>query len=560
MEEFFERRRKSNAATLRASNGVDRQRFVSRLRHSKGHPCPGVHSTTKVFVWDTFPPYEPMLYRCRISKAAREDVFTSFNDKTRRYDPITDSWDCYKGWSEDTRDDDTMEEIELYGEDPLFASVMSTSLASPLDSTPQHSAGSPQSSQRTSLPSLPPAVPSPTYSSTEASASLRLDPQPVAQEDEGMPGQKTELSATAMFVDPPALEPLPSSPRHHASAPDNLMMTIHRPSQEAFASSPQRDGTVTDSPPPNLMRVNGEFFHSALIFRYGFHGFDLRPQDFQFSKKALANDPKKIRDLRRAYLAERENLPIAYYKPLMDFTDILISNRQKELHKIPGSPVPLSGFWDLGPHSPRRLPLPTPSTEQSLSAFIKVRPLRCSKTRRVVYFLKMVESSDVRFHVVVNHAATAIECYRRGWRTSLEVLRHLTEVGKPFGTFVPRLQEFTGPAITRACRVLGWRRNGYVFRPEDFAEYEDLRLTFLETQPHARAGGQEGGIVWRLTVDDIGLAAVLRGPSPSAHATGNIFTAPNGAEFVNDRLTEEEMDMLCGKYQVYTGSSIIFSP
>jgi hypothetical protein len=46
------------------------------------HPSPCPKSKVKVFVWETFPPYEPALFRRRVSKDAAGDVFGSQNKST----------------------------------------------------------------------------------------------------------------------------------------------------------------------------------------------------------------------------------------------------------------------------------------------------------------------------------------------------------------------------------------------------------------------------------------------------------------------------------------------
>jgi hypothetical protein len=175
---------------------------------------------------------------------------------------------------------------------------------------------------------------------------------------------------------------------------------------------------------------------------------------------------------------------------------------------------------------------------------------------RTLYLIKPVEpDSNVTFNLVVGHATTALECYRRSWRSIPEVVKHLTQVGKPFKTYIPRLPLFTGPASVRVCRPLGFRAKGFKFRPHDYTHYEDVRRVFFDL-PHSRAAIQAGGIIWRLGVDVLGAEVALRGPSPSAHEFGDIVTSPSGSQFVDDQLTAEEMDMLCGKYSCYTGSSV----
>jgi len=186
-----------------------------------------------------------------------------------------------------------------------------------------------------------------------------------------------------------------------------------------------------------------------------------------------------------------------------------------------------------------------------------VCPLTCSRTSRMFYVIKTVQpDKDISFHLVVDNATTALECYRRDWRTIPDVVKHLTEVGKPFRTFNSRARMFTGPTSIRHCSPLGWRRKDFVFRLDDYRHYEDVFLSFLQLS-HAHASLQSGGILWRLSVDVIGTEIALQGPSADAHVFGDIVTAPNGDQFVSDRLTDEEMDLLCGKYYVYTGWSDI---
>jgi hypothetical protein len=220
-------------------------------------------------------------------------------------------------------------------------------------------------------------------------------------------------------------------------------------------------------------------------------------------------------------------------------------------------------MWDLSAASSDRLPLPNPQTELSLTPSLRVRPAVCSITKRTLYFIYEAKhegkgSPDISFHLAVDHAATALECYRRQWSTVTDVIQHLIQVGMSFETFVARHKMFTAPVDTQICLPLGSKKHNYLFLPSDYAKYVAVRTAFLE-RAHARAGIQSNGIVWRLTMDVLGAEAVLRGPTPSAQVFGRMFTSTSGTQYVNDRLTEEEMDLLCGKYTIYTGSSNIFS-
>jgi hypothetical protein len=292
-----------------------------------------------------------------------------------------------------------------------------------------------------------------------------------------------------------------------------------------------------------------------LVYRYGFRGFDGGTGNPLFTYQGFEYTANALDKVQRIYLGHGETLPPSCHRAFINFTNILIANHRNEVEKRNDvNYISLGGLWDLSATNPRRIALPGPQTEESLSPSLRVRILPYEA--RKLYLIKSVEPDcDVTFELVVEHAVTALECYRRSWRSIPEVVKHLTQVGKPFQTFIPRLPLFTGAASIRVCRPLGFRSKNFKFRRCDYTHYEDVRRAFFEL-PHSRAAIQAGGIIWRLGVDVLGAEVALRGPSPSAHEFGNIVTSPSGSQFVDDQLTVDEMDMLCGKYNCYTGSSV----
>jgi hypothetical protein len=326
MDDFFRRRHRQNAKAAEKMNDVALQHIADLIKLNKGHPCPDTKSKVKVFVWETFPPYEPALFRRRVTKDAAASTFMSFNKSTRRYDPYKNEWDCYGGWSSDKISDETREADYIYGLDgdvpmtipaPLPLATSPTSL--PEENPPQHSTDIPQAQvpQGTDSQQCSPA--------TQASTPHFPRHQPLAREDE------------PMAIDPSAQsEPAPSIPKHHPSekdAPDDTM-AIHHPPQLDLApplnpqdksteapSTAVADPTVQQEPtsrsnldePP--VRIDGYAWQDALLYRYGFCGFDLGPGDFAFPKKAIDCQDKTVKHLERAYLAKGERLPSTYYKP-----------------------------------------------------------------------------------------------------------------------------------------------------------------------------------------------------------------------------------------------------
>jgi hypothetical protein len=71
--------------------------------------------------------------------------------------------------------------------------------------------------------------------------------------------------------------------------------------------------------------------------------------------------------------------------------------------------------------------------------------------------------------------------------------------------------------------------------------------------PHSRAALLCGGIVWRIAIEFLPLEAAYNGPSDSATNLNNIIPpsgSPGEQPLVDDILTSEEMDFICGVYTI----------
>jgi len=91
----------------------------------------------------------------------------------------------------------------------------------------------------------------------------------------------------------------------------------------------------------------------------------------------------------------------------------------------------------------------------------------------------------------------------------------------------------------------------------DYDAYEDARRRVFD-QPFGRAAGWVDGLIWRIAMDSIALGVALRGPSKLAREFGDLVADPTGKQFVNDNLSEDEMDLICGKWVIYTGQGGLF--
>jgi hypothetical protein len=165
--------------------------------------------------------------------------------------------------------------------------------------------------------------------------------------------------------------------------------------------------------------------------------------------------------------------------------------------------------------------------------------------------------------LVVSDPATALQCARSGWGPrKLDIVRELVHRGIQFNTMesLPRNPKSI-PSYTRHCHSLGSRPAGYKPDLLDYQSYERTRDSYLR-QPHARAALLGGGIVWRLSFDALGISPVLDGPTVDAIEYGIRTHAldSSGQPFMlyDDALTENETDLICGVYKIYTGINALF--
>ncbi|KAF8867478.1 hypothetical protein BD779DRAFT_1394087, partial [Infundibulicybe gibba] len=95
---------------------------------------------------------------------------------------------------------------------------------------------------------------------------------------------------------------------------------------------------------------------------------------------------------------------------------------------------------------------------------------------------------------------------------------------------------------------LGYRRMGYTPGPHDYVAYVECRDRLLKG-PAGRATLKMGGIVWRLAIE------LLGGPARSADWYGQVLSeAEDGGMYIDDRLDESEMNLICGVYGIETSA------
>ncbi|KAL0575267.1 hypothetical protein V5O48_006703 [Marasmius crinis-equi] len=191
-----------------------------------------------------------------------------------------------------------------------------------------------------------------------------------------------------------------------------------------------------------------------------------------------------------------------------------------------------------------------------------------------------------RFYIGFNNATDLLEIVRRGIGNKKEdIMEALIEQGSSFRTIVehdvqgdetedmmaehspyltptPAVRNIVrmgdGSSAPLGCRArLGFRPYGYKFTLQDFRAYVAIRAEFFSS-PRGRAAVLAGGLLARLAKDSVDKTDVLGGPSRdflTAWMYGEHFSDPQEQSHIywDDRLTEEEVNLVCGVYEVATG-------
>ncbi|KAF8530155.1 hypothetical protein BU17DRAFT_35850, partial [Hysterangium stoloniferum] len=99
---------------------------------------------------------------------------------------------------------------------------------------------------------------------------------------------------------------------------------------------------------------------------------------------------------------------------------------------------------------------------------------------------------------------------------------------------------------------LGW--HDMLYKPDavDYMAYREQQDVFFH-HPHALVALLRGSIVWHLAMQSISQDAVLAGPTDEVFTHGQAFQTSDGTYWWDDDLSEDELNLICGVYKVFTG-------
>lgn len=170
-------------------------------------------------------------------------------------------------------------------------------------------------------------------------------------------------------------------------------------------------------------------------------------------------------------------------------------------------------------------------------------------------------TKDQEFWIAFPSPDAALYVYRllhTDTHTLSTLSTYLAEKGIQFSTLLcleprPSTISLSGIKTTIPKRIAG-----YVFKPSDYEIYVKQRVQILSS-PRGRAALLHGGIVARIAREHLAPDAVSMGPSSAVqdYRLGLCIGDPHNSQdfYYDDKLTDQELDMICGMHDLETGRS-----
>jgi hypothetical protein len=165
------------------------------------------------------------------------------------------------------------------------------------------------------------------------------------------------------------------------------------------------------------------------------------------------------------------------------------------------------------------------------------------------------DARTVPWNLAVQSAAAALYVCRLDDAMSEEdIALDLAQEGIPFRTLQHR---DSLPEMQRswyASTYVPMRLSGHVFdqSDHDFFRHQSREILGL---PRARAAIMRGGFSRRIALEYISVGEVVKGPIGIYEDPAHMFVAKDrvGNEYIDDDLTTQELEVLCGLFSTFTG-------
>ncbi|KXN83493.1 hypothetical protein AN958_01350 [Leucoagaricus sp. SymC.cos] len=208
---------------------------------------------------------------------------------------------------------------------------------------------------------------------------------------------------------------------------------------------------------------------------------------------------------------------------------------------------PSSDLWDLAADNWRTIKF-----SNRLSSIRTVKNDKCT-----LFMFDLAGSATVHWSLAVYSApATLFICRLDEKMHKEDVVMELVNNGIPFQTLQRKDTLAHAPVDRIAPLLVPWHLNDHIFDSTDWEFYRKQCRAVMLLQ-RARAALLRSGFVWRIGLDYMDRREAARGPWGIHVDASHMFSVKDssGVEYVDDELTKDEYDVLCGIYRLYTGFS-----
>ncbi|TEB26771.1 hypothetical protein FA13DRAFT_1635606 [Coprinellus micaceus] len=482
---FFRKQEADRPALLTRETPLQRQRRLNRMREPPT-------SSTPVFEWELDPQSNVDVWiRVPIPAKWRAETLMDYGEAQKRYDPFYNEWDLWTEFGEVTQEEE--EAIDALVYDPLLSTlVQETPSGEPGPIQPESSAVVPTTTPPTvQTVEPPPAVPT-------------VAPLPVV----------------------PAVEP-PLAPTADEAPP---MARVTDPS------------SLTDPSGQEIEEVFGSFYRLAPPIPGAYI-----PED----------EGQNRRDIFLRLLGQKGALTPQGSKTLF-FMSKTYPPAQHLMNCILDRQTDFAGVWDLRDDciSPVRL-----RARFQMLRSVGFTPVATRSSppqgddifdqAEVCYVLKDLPENSVPWKLGLISASIALAvCRLPDDYTATDIARWCVHNGVPFRIFHPSSSGISPspnsptPQLQRSFTI-PMRPFNHKFTRDDYNSYVHLR-TLLLGQPHMQAALKRGGIIWRLALGTLGHSNICQTPS---HLGGTRCLKLGSPELVDNALTMNELDLICGAYE-----------
>jgi len=173
-----------------------------------------------------------------------------------------------------------------------------------------------------------------------------------------------------------------------------------------------------------------------------------------------------------------------------------------------------------------------------------------------IYMLDLGTNSTAPWKLAVKSALNALMvCRLDPSFNEYDIVEFLLTNGIAFHTLQPSSSISRTPHVQRASLAPFRRPHSYEFASRDYLAYRQ-RCHSILSHPRGRAALMHGNFMWRLALRSVRWEAVYSGPSgwsPNPDEMLVIQDPSTGIEYLDDKLSVDEQDALCGTYHCVTG-------